>query len=485
MPLQLREVLESLSSYHHQYPPNHPRSASNRVNHMHLQASIAGERWHILSRIQDAGLDHTRRSNFFAHHIALSGSPPAASSPAWLLRRSGVLKSSWDGTIAELSRCSAIPIETEGPRTCEAWVAATGESGWAAIVANRASTSREPIYIIFGEEHDVLALIEEVSAQLPHGDRWKLTFSTYCVALPHNVECSLRCVLKGSAEEVAARSGRGFVIDLAHPGPLPSMGSRAVVGASLGAVGAGGLSHRRPDVRERREAYAAPPRSTSTPSPSGAIAAERSGTNVAGPLWAACGFFSAVLFCAPLAWWLLARAESSNEALAVTIGQLEEKKAVVQDLGEQIKRIQEQNNALSVELTAQREVATRLKDEIRQYDVNRKAVDKSWDRLKADVDALEMKRKEEREAAERSLKEEKAQRLAALEGFREEQDRRKKAEQELTDAIAKHSEEQKELKERTRKETLEKCNDRLKQLNDYREFTPGKGDEIKFGSGPR
>jgi hypothetical protein len=65
-PLVLR--LEQLSYYQHLSLSG----GKERPIFTYRIIDIRGSRFHVLSRIQDAGLDFTGRTNFIAHHLALA-----------------------------------------------------------------------------------------------------------------------------------------------------------------------------------------------------------------------------------------------------------------------------------------------------------------------------------------------------------------------------------------------------------------------------
>ena len=67
----LQRQLESLSQYTHIYPPNTANDALNPTNFQYAKVSFGGKQLCVLSRVSDAGLDYSRRSNLLAHHIAL------------------------------------------------------------------------------------------------------------------------------------------------------------------------------------------------------------------------------------------------------------------------------------------------------------------------------------------------------------------------------------------------------------------------------
>ena len=71
IPASLAQRLEALSGYRHVFPPQDPNSRLNPVLFSHLIVSLSGRRCDVLSRVCDAGLDHTQRTNKFAHHVVL------------------------------------------------------------------------------------------------------------------------------------------------------------------------------------------------------------------------------------------------------------------------------------------------------------------------------------------------------------------------------------------------------------------------------
>ena len=85
MAQNLAQQLEMLSGYRHAFALNDPRVSLNPVNYSHLIIELGGRRYHVLSRIADAGVDYTQRTNKLAHHVALEESERVAAGPAALL----------------------------------------------------------------------------------------------------------------------------------------------------------------------------------------------------------------------------------------------------------------------------------------------------------------------------------------------------------------------------------------------------------------
>ncbi|MGE0609773.1 MAG: hypothetical protein AB7O62_21970 [Pirellulales bacterium] len=221
MPLALRKTLESLTSYRHLFSPNDPRAKDNPVGVSCLSVSSGGRRWLVLSRICDAGLDHTMRSNFFAHHLAIDADAARSLDPAWLAFQPGLLADAWDFRTEELAACRNLPQGQELLKPCSAWQAMCGDSGWAGKVA-QALRDNERVTLLYEPGQPLGHLVREVFSLLPLEARGRIGFSTYFCGLPPETDCRLRCVVKGSAESRVPPSGAGLVLDLSRPlGPAP------------------------------------------------------------------------------------------------------------------------------------------------------------------------------------------------------------------------------------------------------------------------
>lgn len=149
---------------------------------------IRGTRYHVLSHIQDAGLDFTGRTNFLAHHLVFTPEEirQFASPPIILARWSGWLNS-WSkepeqlenedwGNLSELSSVVSVPAQN--------WQALSGEAanGYGMLETRSGSSfrvdnvSEEQILALFAESLELLELRDprrdfRVSA-------WQYTFTT-------------------------------------------------------------------------------------------------------------------------------------------------------------------------------------------------------------------------------------------------------------------------------------------------------------------
>ena len=228
MSKQLSDLLESLSGYRHLVPPATPGSERNPVNFAHYRVSVGGTPMSILSRVADAGLDYSGRSNKLAHHIALDSHELLGSGPASVISNS-VHRATWDAEPHQLAVRNVVSAEELGSRVCSAWAAITGDAGWAGVVAESVGNAKKTGYILFEPGTNVLPLLVEVERLLD--DPWSFTFSTFYTSLPPGVKCQWRCVPNGSEEGKRARIRSVTVIDLSMQG-VPK--SSALVEAARG-----------------------------------------------------------------------------------------------------------------------------------------------------------------------------------------------------------------------------------------------------------
>src|SRR5438105_1495087 len=94
MATSLAERLEALSGYRHAHAPG---NRNNPVVFSHLILKVGGQRLNVLSRVADAGLDYSQRTNKLAHHVALSANELSPAGPAWVLSQPGFAETAWTG----------------------------------------------------------------------------------------------------------------------------------------------------------------------------------------------------------------------------------------------------------------------------------------------------------------------------------------------------------------------------------------------------
>lgn len=170
---------------------------------------------HVLSIVGPAPPDHTARSNKIATYVVLAPDELVAAGPAWLLSQPGLLRSSWSGEAAWIDTPVRVPTTRDvGPRPCTAWQAATGDAGWAGVLASAFLRDQaRPIHVIYGAATEPLPLVEEAIRLLPEWARWRATFSTYFLQPVAGTPCAWRFCLEGTPAADVARQSKGLVID--------------------------------------------------------------------------------------------------------------------------------------------------------------------------------------------------------------------------------------------------------------------------------
>lgn len=181
MAKNLAERLESFSGYRHAFMTHEAQGEQNPINYAHYQTTIGGRKYHILSRIADAGLDYTHRSNKLAHHVALEPSETANApgGPAWVMAAKGFFVEQWDGQVRTLPAGREPPASDRPTQICQRWKQLTGDAGWGGVLAESALRKGGLMSVIFPAGTPVLDLVVESLSLLPPEKRWDVTFSTY------------------------------------------------------------------------------------------------------------------------------------------------------------------------------------------------------------------------------------------------------------------------------------------------------------------
>jgi GTPase-associated protein 1, N-terminal domain type 2/Immunoglobulin I-set domain len=165
---------------------------------------IRGSQYHVLSRIRDAGLDFTGRTNFLAHHLVFTpqeirrlASPPAILRgwPGWVRSWSQepqvLEKEDWSA-LAALSTGGFVPATT--------WQQVTGDAvnGYS-LLESRAglalrvdSLSEEQILALFAETLELLELRD--ARRDFHATAWQYTFTTSMQEQDNPADFRWRCL---------------------------------------------------------------------------------------------------------------------------------------------------------------------------------------------------------------------------------------------------------------------------------------------------
>jgi hypothetical protein len=232
----LTAKVESLSGYRHLYSPTDRRAAQNPVLQAHLRLSLDGKTFCLLSRIVDAGLDYSQRTNKFAHHVILDRSELSSAGPAWLLQQPGFMETEWgDRSPRIIPTGRDVPQGEAMPARCRRWEEITGDAGWAGVLASMTAPNR-PAYLVFRPGQDPLPLIAEALALIPAAQRWNITFSTYFLGLPPDVPCQWRCILADTPETNAILESPGANVILLDPDQGQAPDSPLVEAARTGRI---------------------------------------------------------------------------------------------------------------------------------------------------------------------------------------------------------------------------------------------------------
>ena len=211
----LAGILESRSGYRHLFPPQSDKAGLNPVNWVHGTIRLAQTPTHILSRIGDAGLDYTKRSNVIAHHLILGPDELKSCGPAAILAQSELMRSAWEQPPTEFPQERPIPSLPPNPTAdslrCVHWERATGDAGWGGVLAESVLQSRTAC-LLYEPGTDLLPLFAESIALVPELLRWKITFSTYVREVPPGATFLWKGMLAGTPEAEQMRANKGILL---------------------------------------------------------------------------------------------------------------------------------------------------------------------------------------------------------------------------------------------------------------------------------
>jgi hypothetical protein len=197
-PLVLR--LEQLSYYQHLSLSG----GKERPIFTYRIIDIRGSRFHVLSRIQDAGLDFTGRTNFIAHHLALAPEEfRQFPTPPIILRDWPEWAKSWtrEPTLLENEDWSAlISLATKSSVPAQTWQRVTGNSvnGYGLLEARAGATFRvdgqtnETVLGLFAESIELLDVRD--ARRDFHAAALQYTFTTSMQEQDNPADFRWRCI---------------------------------------------------------------------------------------------------------------------------------------------------------------------------------------------------------------------------------------------------------------------------------------------------
>jgi hypothetical protein len=214
------ERLALRSSYPFIFDFGDPR---NPVVFLHRIETMAGQTYHLLGRICDAGSDDTGRSNFLSHLVAIdeseAGRKPAG--PADVIQRFR-FRTAWNDPPREADPPAVIGGD-RSPGPCAAWEAAGLDPGLAGDLAE-AAAGRRPVRLIVRQSDDVLSLFADAMTLVPPARRWDVTFTT-CEIEPF--DAAVWRAIREDLPQAKSYRGAAGVIDLTTPGRRGSDGGYA------------------------------------------------------------------------------------------------------------------------------------------------------------------------------------------------------------------------------------------------------------------
>ncbi|MDE0872053.1 MAG: hypothetical protein OSA37_09065, partial [Flavobacteriales bacterium] len=294
-------ALEQTGVYHHVAAPG---SGSNPMVYSYRMLDISGDTFHVLSQIQDSGLDFTGRSNYLAHHLVFNSREiNNLPSPAVILRHWNGWITNWGNQQPGFWKQTRFTTETNlnqlpqmlGP--AQFWKTKTGAAANAAGLMEYGAN--QPIYWQCnpGEEAEMVQLFAE-ALQLadPTGqsfvEAWNYTFTTFLQQGDQPQQFVWRGVIPGTPAFQTAQSPQ-LLTQMRDPGNARSEFARtgkpqASVAQAREETG-GGATAKRPALSLRRTLTGVPgvpegaqPAGRSTASPKRKRALNKSSSNSSG-----------------------------------------------------------------------------------------------------------------------------------------------------------------------------------------------------------
>ena len=214
------KLLEGLSIYSPYFPHYEENAFKNPVSFSHYLCNMAGQNFHILSRICFCGLDYTKRSNKLAHHIVLTEQETLSlpNGPASVLLAPGMMREQWNEQPKIFESSPKIQVNNSFFTSATTWEEHTGDAGWSAVIINKyLENPQKAVWFLFDplEQTKLLNLVDEALNLLPETQRWQVTFNTYTTTLPIGVSCNWRfCPGNSTLLNDVRKNHNSFIFDL-------------------------------------------------------------------------------------------------------------------------------------------------------------------------------------------------------------------------------------------------------------------------------
>jgi hypothetical protein len=211
MPPRVFDRLKARSGYSHRYPHGDSR---NPVVYVHRIEELGGNRWHVLGCIRDAGSDHTGRSNFLAHMLAIDAAEARGKmgGPAAAAIARGCFLDKWDRPPEPAAPAKTLvaadrPVQ---PGDAPAWSAVGLDPGLAGDLAAAAMGNRK-VVLVTRPSDDVLSLFADAMRLVEPAKRWAVTFNTCAI---EDFDGTWKAVRADLSDAKDLRDGKAALIDL-------------------------------------------------------------------------------------------------------------------------------------------------------------------------------------------------------------------------------------------------------------------------------
>lgn len=228
---QTRTALNTISGYRRLSDSD--ENKNNPVAFSYLLFTMGRSTLRVMSRVCDAGVDYSNRTNKLAHFLVLDEDEikTLPEGPAALCKTNGLFVESWTDADAPhyLDERKINVVKAKDPSSVAngVWRELTNDAGWAGLLASTVASKRPAILLTDGSI-DTLPLFEEALALLPENERWNATFSTFYTLASPNVQCQWKTLIDGAYDVKLLNNRRALIIDLRDPKRLGNADSAAL-----------------------------------------------------------------------------------------------------------------------------------------------------------------------------------------------------------------------------------------------------------------
>jgi hypothetical protein len=200
---------------------------SRRIIHVHRRITAGSNRFHVLTRIVDAGADYSGRTNHIAHHLVISQEEAArtaarGTTPADVLRQFPWL-ARWEGNARFFEATEDVALESFRPdglnASRQSWASATGTAAHSRLLSWEGAP-RTGVLIV-PDAVDRLALLAEALVEFGP-QSWSRSFTTSLETTDELSELEWIVTTPAAFAEIEPRCGSRPLLDLTNPASLPT-----------------------------------------------------------------------------------------------------------------------------------------------------------------------------------------------------------------------------------------------------------------------